>query len=542
MTEVWSTITTMWRLQATTWANRLIYYAQRLPLLRQFVSERAYAAVGAKRTAGIAAVVLMLVFGLGSSLLYFGAMMALPLHLWAAEWVADDRRALFVHMYFCLSAVMAAVSSAKVLEPTKIKYTAVRLMRIAPTRYMRATLIYRYATFFAYQLVAMLVIGRSLGITVLQAILLVGAVTLWRVGTEWLHLALYRSSGVVLVKKMGTVMLVTLLAAALAYLPLTPVDLIPAFGDTILRQHPILALFLLFGAVTGYVLLRKTDYTAAVREATNRDDPLLNMERVFTDAHKSSVQASVKDYSDLQPFKPSDKEEATRKKGYAYAHQIFMTRHRSLIRGPLRKRLAIIGIIGVVFTTMAVLMADTLPVASLEEFVPFVILVMLYFAMGDHLCKTWFYHCDMPLMRYPFYRKDAVQHFRLRLGHLLRMNVLIGTSLAAVLTVAVLIVSGGQVPDFLLPLWLLTLSLAVFFSVHHLMLYYLLQPYTTELNTKNPFFFLINTLFSGAFVGTMLLGPNLWILAAVVAALSVTYLLSASPLVSRFADRRFRVK
>lgn len=542
MTEVWMTITTMWRLQATTWANRLIYYAQRLPLLRQVVSERAYAAVRAKRMAGVAAVVLMLVFGLGGSLLYFGAMMALPLHLWAAEWAADDRRALFVHMYFCLSVLMAAVSSAKVLEPTKIKYIAIRLMRIAPTRYMRATLLYRYATFFLYQLVAMLVLGMGLGITALQSVLLVGAVTLWRVGTEWLHLALYRSNGVVLVKKTGTVMLITLLAVALAYLPLTPVDLIPAFGDTIMGQPLILALFLLFGAVTGYRLLRKTDYTVEVREATNRDDPLLNMERVFADAHKSSVQASDKDYSDLQPFDSSATEEATRKKGYAYAHQIFMTRHRSLIRGPLRKRLAIIGVIGVVLAAVAQFMSDTLPVASLKEFVPFVILAMLYFAMGDHLCKTWFYHCDMPLMRYRFYRKDAVQHFRLRLGHLLRMNVLIGFTLATVLSIAVLILSGGQVPGFLPPLWLLTLSLAVFFSVHHLLFYYLLQPYTTELNTKNPFFFLINTLFSGAFVGTMLLRPSPWTLAVVVTVLSITYLLSASPLVARYADKRFRVK
>ncbi|WP_020614819.1 hypothetical protein [Paenibacillus daejeonensis] len=542
MTEVWSTITTMWRLQATTWANRLIYYAQRLPLLNRLVNERAYAAVGAKRVAGIAAVVLMIMAGLASSFLYLGVMIALPLQVWAGEWADDARRALFVHMYFCLSVLLAGVSSAKVLEPTKIKYIAVRLMRIAPTRYMRATILYRYATFFLYQLIAMLVIGSGLGITLLQAVLLVGAVTLWRVGTEWLHLALYRWSGIVLVKKTGTVMLITLLAAALAYLPLTPLDVIPAFGDAILGQPFMLALLLVFGLVTGYLLLRKTDYTAALRESTNRDDPLLNMQQLIADAQQKSVQASDKDYSENRTFEPSDTDEATRKKGYAYTHQIFMTRHRSLIRAPLRKRLSIIGVLGVVLAAVALTMSNTLEVAWLGEFVPFVILAMLYFAMGDHLCKTWFYHCDMPLMRYRFYRKDAVQHFRLRLGQLLRMNVLIGTSLAAVLTVSVLIVSGGEIPGFLLPLWLLTLSLAVFFSVHHLLLYYVLQPYTTELNTKNPFFFLINSVFSGAFVATMLIRPNLWVLAVIVVVLTLTYVFMTGPLVTKFADRRFRVK
>ncbi|MFS0725974.1 hypothetical protein [Paenibacillus sp. 1P07SE] len=543
MTGVLNTIARLWQLQTVTLANRLIYYAQRLPLLGRRVSERAYAAVRAKRLAGSVAVGLRILGGLLESFLYIGLMLALPLQIWADGWTAGEQQALFVHMYFCISVLMAAVSSAKVLEPSKMKYTAVRLMRMVPTRYMRAVLIYRYGTFFLYQSLAMAVIGSGWGITLAQGLLLVGAVTMWRVASEWLHLALFRRSGIILVKKTGIVILVMVLTFAAAYLPLTPLSAVPLFGAMLLGQSLVLALLILAGLVAGYGLLKKVDYTDPVQAATKRDDPLLNMEQLIADAQQKSVQANDLDYNAPLTLPLSDREGGgSGKQGYAYIHQIFVARHGSLIRTPFRKRLGVLGGLGVVLACLALLFADTLDVASIEAYVPFVILAMFYLTMGDQLCKVLFYHCDMPLLRYPFYRKGAVQHFRLRLGRLLGMNVLIGAGLAAVLSVFILIVSGGQVPGVLLPLWILTLALAVFFSVHHLLLYYLLQPYTTELNTKNPFFILLNSLVSLGFVGVMVLGPALWALTVVVALLSIVYLCSALPLVSRYAPSCFRVK
>ncbi|GBF77005.1 hypothetical protein PA598K_05529 [Paenibacillus sp. 598K] len=542
MPDVLRTITLMWQLQTTTLANRLIYYAQRLPLIGGKVSDRAYAAVHTKRIVGVAAVILLILGGLLASFLYIGIMLALPVNLWADEWAVGERRALFLHMYFCITVLMAAVSSAKVLEPSKMKYTAIRLMRIAPTRFMRAVLIHRYTTFFLYQAVAMTVIGGGLGITAMQAWLLVGAVTLWRVVSEWLHLALFRRCGTILVKKTGIVSLVMLITLAVAYLPLLSLRAMPLFGAALLGW-PVLLALLLAGVVAGYVLLKKTDFTAPVRAATKHDDPLLNIEQMIAESQQKSIRAKDSDLTQVSELPLSDMAGGgAPKQGYAYIQQVFVARHRSLIRAPLRKRLGAIGVIGVVLVCVALLFGEMLDLATIERYVPFILLAMFYLTMGDQLCKVFFYHCDMPMMRYSFYRKDASQHFRLRLGRLLRMNALIGTWLAVVLSVFVLMVSGGTGASLLSAIWVLTLALTVFFSVHHLILYYLLQPYTTELNTKNPFFILLNSLVSASFLVTMWLGPSPWLFTIIVAALSVAYLLSAVPLVSRYAERRFRLR
>jgi len=142
-------------------------------------------------------------------------------------------------------------------------------------------------------------------------------------------------------------------------------------------------------------------------------------------------------------------------------------------------------------------------------------------------------------MRYSFYRKHAKQHFRLRFRSLLVLNLKLGVCLATVLSVPLLVLSEGRDLGTLLPIWVMTMVLSVFFSVHHLLVYYVFQPYTTELNTNNPLFTFVNSLISLGFVTAMFVGPALWILTVVLMVLTVAYLFSAVPLVSKYAPTNF---
>ena len=91
-------------------------------------------------------------------------------------------------------------------------------------------------------------------------------------------------------------------------------------------------------------------------------------------------------------------------------------------------------------------------------------------------------------------------------------------------------------------MWVVVLALSVFFSVHHLLLYYLLQPYSAELNVRNPFFFLANLGVSIAFAVSLIAGPPAAAFAAAVGAAALLYLAAAVPLVRKFGPRTFRVK
>ncbi|MDR6550732.1 hypothetical protein [Paenibacillus qinlingensis] len=118
-------------------------------------------------------------------------------------------------------------------------------------------------------------------------------------------------------------------------------------------------------------------------------------------------------------------------------------------------------------------------------------------------------------------------------------------SVAAALGVAltlIILVAGAAVNLELLLLWGCLLVLSVFFSIHHLFMYYIFQPYSTELNVKNPIFYIVNLLVStasGISIGVK--APALPFTAAVMI-VTLVYLTAALILVRRFGHRTFRVK
>lgn len=544
MQGIFNTVSLMWQLQLITLVNRLIYLLQRLPVVGILIRDQTYTAFRAKRTLGAIAVILMFGAGLIESLLYFLGMLVLPILIWT-EGHFTEQFTLVLHMYFCISGVMGAITSAKVLETNKMKYTAIKLMRIAPSRYMRAILFHRYTTFFLYQGIAFTLVALYFNFSIIHVLLVVAIMTCWRVLCEFLHLVIFQRRGIVLIQKTWATSLTMLIALALAYLPLTQWS-IPLFGATILDQRWFVTIIVLSGTVAGYILLKHTEYAAAVRAVTNNADPLLNTELMIADLQQRMIQSKGSDLS--QPSSTNlhvieqSVQNTVNKKGYEQMHDLFVKRHSNLLRAPFHRRFIAIMIIGLLLSCLAFIFKDHISLNEVERFTPLLILAMLSLTVGSQICKMLFFHCDMPLMRYAFYRKDAKQHSLLRFKYILRTNLKLGLCFAAVISVSVLILSEGRNIDSLLAIWILIITLAVFFSVHHLLLYYVFQPYTAELDTNHPLFTIVNSLISLGMVVSIFVGPTLWVLTAAIIVLTVGYLFSAVPLLSKYAHHHFRVK
>jgi hypothetical protein len=172
---------------------------------------------------------------------------------------------------------------------------------------------------------------------------------------------------------------------------------------------------------------------------------------------------------------------------------------------------------------------------------PYLILAMSLLTVGEQACRAMFYHCDHRLMRYHFYRNAVHRHFTIRLIRIMRSNLLIGAVLGCALTLTVRAAGGAPAAEMFL-LWVALLALAVFFSVHHLFMYYIFQPYTSELNTKNPYFFIVNSIVSAAAVFFIIEQPPVGLFTWTLVSLTVLYLTVSLILVRRFGPRTFRVK
>ena len=107
-----------------------------------------------------------------------------------------------------------------------------------------------------------------------------------------------------------------------------------------------------------------------------------------------------------------------------------------------------------------------------------------------------FINCDHNMLKYRFYRSPKVilNVFKNRLNTLIKLN-LIPTSIIAFTLPLLLYISGGTDNFFnYIMLFVAIISMSIFFSVHYLVLYYLLQPYNISSNTKNIKYILVNAL------------------------------------------------
>ncbi|WP_251564595.1 hypothetical protein [Paenibacillus pasadenensis] len=525
-------------IQVSSFMNRLVYYIRRLPGIGRLVPESFYARNGLKRAMSVVVFILGVLWAVANKFIYLILMIYGPLLLMAGRFPPEDRLLLFLNLLLPLSFLTAFIWNARVMEPKRDKYVAVRLMRIRPDQYMKATLSYRYLLFFVSFFIALAVMMPLLGGSLLDAFMLALCVTMWRVIGEWAHLKLFQLTGIVLIKNQAVVWLSIFAGAAAAYGPAL-LGKAPGYGQ-ILLMEPVVICVAVLGAASAYALLRYKDYPAAVEAATKRDDPLLNLGKMMSDAKRADVETKESDFDGGLDHAGGGK--ASRKQGHAFLNELFFSRHRRLIRKPLVTRLAAIGSIGVlacVLLKVVDLLPEGFSFASAAPYLPFALYSL---TVGERLCRAMFYNCDLPLMRYSFYREASPKHYRIRLLRLSGMNLLSGAAVAAALTLAA-IAGGEPLPGAeLLLVWALILTLSLLFSVHHLSMYYLFQPYTPEMDSKNPLFFISNMVLSGACGATFVLRPELPQLAAGAAVLLVVYLAAAMVLIQRIGPRTFRVK
>ena len=135
-----------------------------------------------------------------------------------------------------------------------------------------------------------------------------------------------------------------------------------------------------------------------------------------------------------------------------------------------------------------------------------------------------------------------MKNFALRFRRSCGVNLLMSASVCVMFT-AMVLCAGARPPiaeyiAFLIAL----LALGVFFSVHSLGMYYLFQPYTSDLKVKNPFFGVINgVMYVVCYTCIQIRSTPTWFTPVV---LVITVLYSAVILffVWRRAPRTFRVK
>jgi len=532
-----TTIKILLNIRTSTLSNLFIYYIQKLPFVGKHIPDKVYANINMKKAVSIVVFILSLLWGFMLRFAYVGLLIFLPVIIFGKTLSMEEQLQHFIHIFFLLSFIIGGVGVATILEPKREKYVAIKLMRLSSKTYMLASLGYRYITFFLYLIPPIVIFSSLLGVSILNAIVLTLSLTLWRILTEYLHLKLFTKTGTVLIKNMLIVWMTIGVGYALAYLPLF-LDFLP-IPTSLILSVPAYIVFFITGIFAIVKLAQYSDYRAIVDAATKKDDPLLDIGRMMSQAQKTSVESKVSDYAvnDKQKMFES-------KQGYNYLNTIFFSRHQSLIRKPIYIRIAMICIlIAVGFgIIMALPEQGELITTTLVTMYPILFAVMYFLSVGEKISRAMFYNCDLSLMRYGFYRNSVFEHFCIRLIKIVSLNLLIATTLASGLTV-LMIVAGAEWWNIeLLMLWVSIIFLSVFFSIHHLFMYYIFQPYSTEINLKNPMYYGLNMLISAISGFCLFVRAPADIFTTSVLIATVAYVFLSLILVKKYGLHTFRIK
>jgi hypothetical protein len=521
---------------AASGANLLIYYFKRIPFLGKKMPEAVYGNHSLKNIFAVLVTIIKCFGKLFKKAGFIGLLLVLPVFFIVGD--AALRYGAFLYVLIPVSLIVPLTSSI-IFEADRKRYISIRLLHMNARTYIVSTVMFRTAVDALFLLPAMVIAVLWLGGTFLQGLILTLMVTMLNLIGEGYALSVYHKTGIVLMKKAFYAIIVSIIGLTAAYVPLF-------FGgwpllSGILFQPLLISLLFLFTLLVLYMILRYQGYHQIALENLKAADFALNTNQKMALARFANVAVKEEEFSD----EDLRADRFGKKKGFAYLNAIFFMRHKRLFVKPILTRLAIIGTL----FAAGVIISFFLPGIPEGRFapgdvIPAFVFIMYFASIGDRVCRAMFYNCDISLLRYAFYRQRGaiLSNFRVRLLRIALLNAIVAVAISVAVVGLSLIFGLHWTMTDMASFAITILFLSLFFTVHHLFLYYVFQPYTTELGMKNPFFKIINTaVYVLSFLSMRIDSPPSYFTLIVLISTFV-YIVAALILVYRYAPKTFRVK
>ena len=314
----------------------------------------------------------------------------------------------------------------------------------------------------------------------------------------------------------------------LAYVP-------PAAG--IVLPSPVSMAVMLLFIPSGILGIRKIICFRYYREINQE---LLSQVTNQMDAVKQAARtASDKSIS-------TDVSITSRCSGFEYLNELFIKRHRKILWKSTKRIAAICFFLSCAAVTALCIVPEARKDINgmMLTWLPYFTFIMYAINRGTGFTKALFMNCDHSLLTYSFYKQPAciLKLFRIRLREIMKVNALPAVVIGAGLS-AVLYVSGGtENPLNYAVLFISILCMSMFFSIHYLTIYYLLQPYNAGTEIKSGMYQIIMSATYLVCFGLMQVRLPILVFGIACIAFCIVYSAVACVLVYRFAPKTFRLR
>ena len=234
-----------------------------------------------------------------------------------------------------------------------------------------------------------------------------------------------------------------------------------------------------------------------------------------------------------------------KKEGYDLFNTIFFQRHREILMRSAKKYSIVLIVIYAVLSYVMIKYSNyNKSIAELIHYkLSIFIMIMFIINRGSIITQAMFFNCDHAMLRYNFYREPKVilELFKKRLQTVVKVNLLPAFVIGIGNTILLYISSNNYSILTVITSFIFVLLLSIFFSVHYLVIYYLLQPYNKNMELKKASYTIVTLI---TYVATFLLTGIVLqpeILSIIGLLFVVTYLIISLALISKFAPRTFKL-
>lgn len=451
-------------------ANGIIYWLKSLPLIKKLIPTTLYGSHNIKTFVNI--------IGISAEIssIFVNKGLYLLLIYGAIAFMSAPSSDSFTHIIFFMT-IIGGFLNTHMFSPTKDKYYAICLMRMDARKYALSNYIYFLLKMFVGFLVFTLVFGMLSGVGILTCLVVpIFVVSIKLCYTAFMLLNNEKDNKTKNENK-PSVILWTAVAILLvaAFLP-------PYLGYAISEMmFLILAVLMIIPGVLAlkYVLSFRY-YRRIYKELLNPDNfALKTSKEAVSEAQRLAMQKKIS----IDPSQTSSKE------GYKYFNEIFMKRHTKVLTKSAKRITLISFLIYITVVAICFILPEEIQELNdlLHTSLPYFLFIMYIINRGNGITQAMFMNCDHSMLSYRFYRqpKAVLSLFVERLKYIIIINLMPASVIALGLPSLLFISGGTDQPINYVLLFVSILAMSVFFSVHTIVLYYLLQPYNINLESKS---------------------------------------------------------
>lgn len=463
---------TAFQITATSSMNSFIYTLKKTPIIRKWISQKAYSSEGFKKVIMLLSILFGLVELLVKKFLYIGVFIFIV----AVRIGGENYIPVFFHIFFFLT-LMGACISTNMPKANSQKYYAVLVMNMDAKKYAVIDETFFLVKTFISFLASLLFYLIAVGVNAYGAFVLAIWVVVAKITFQAIDIRYYEKKKKVLSQKFIFNAVIVVLGLLLAYgLPYLGI-ILPA--KIIVNSIPIGVLVSIFAMSS---ILKSDIYKIMYKREMSYNKIFFNTEDIMQDVKKTQYAIEKKDVA-------IENKTIEGKEGYEYFNDLFFARHKKILLKPAKK---IACFYLAVFVLLAIIVLVDSNIAGeinkiLIGILPILLFIMYTWNRGATITQAMFVNCDNSMLTYKFYRKPTVilQVFKKRLVTMIKINLIPDVVLALGI-IMLLLLSGGTENNMLYPIYFIAiLFISMFFSIHYLTMYYLLQPYDIHMNFKS---------------------------------------------------------